>query len=279
MESEFVYPIFDETCINTDIMELDYIFGTFNDHIHNSTADVIELEDTFETFDEVFVDNSVFKPKNILEMHIDSSIVVSECTFNTFSEACTTIEKYAAQTNAIIILDKTTRNSDKSNYRQALFVCKKQGKYSGVNEEYTTKRIGCSFAIAINYQKRSQKFAITKSILEYNYELCLNATKFSTVARKFDKDNLGLIEKLHDDGLRTKDIFSVRNSVSCKYIHKPNIYNAISHHRQHKLHGLNEIEMLFKTLYDDENILGYIALKAAYSTEHDQDGEFVQGIF
>ncbi|CAG8820717.1 26139_t:CDS:1, partial [Gigaspora rosea] len=77
---------------------------------------------------------------------------------------------------------------------------------------YTTKCIGCSFAIAINYRKHFQKFAITNSILMHNHELCLDATKFSTVAYKFDKDNLGLIKKLHDDELRTKDIFSVLNS-------------------------------------------------------------------
>ncbi|CAG8827027.1 2469_t:CDS:1, partial [Dentiscutata erythropus] len=45
------------------------------DHIHNSTTDVIELEYIFKTFDKDFVDNSIFKPKNVLKMHIDSSIL------------------------------------------------------------------------------------------------------------------------------------------------------------------------------------------------------------
>ncbi|CAG8701379.1 1170_t:CDS:2, partial [Racocetra persica] len=72
-----------------------------------------------------------------------------------------------------------------------------------------------------------------------------------TVACKFDKGDLGLIKKLYDDRLRTKDIFSV----------------------------LNSIKMLFKTLYDDKNILGYTVLKAAYNTKRDQNGEFVQEIF
>ncbi|CAG8471523.1 14103_t:CDS:2 [Racocetra fulgida] len=247
MESEFIYQTPDDTRINTDIMESKHIFKTFNNHIYHSTTDFIEpkyatdamvSKYTFETFDKVFMNNN-------------SSVVEPERIFDTFSEACATIEQYATQTNAVVILDKTTRNSDNSDYIQATFVCEKQGNYNGTNEEHTTKHIGCPFAITINYCKCSQKFAITKSKLEHSYKPCLDAVKFSTVERKFDKDDLGLIEKLHDDELRTKDIFSV----------------------------LNSIEMLFKTLYDDENILGYTALKAAYNTERDQDGEFVQGIF
>ncbi|CAG8521186.1 1815_t:CDS:1 [Racocetra fulgida] len=97
--------------------------------------------------------------------------------------------------------------------------------------------------------------------------------------RKLDKDDLGLVEKLYDNSLRTKDIFSVLNSVSSKYIHKPDVYNAVSRQRQHKLQGLNEIELLFKTLHDNENIVGNIALKPAFNDERDQDGAFIQSIF
>ncbi|CAG8675354.1 27960_t:CDS:2 [Racocetra persica] len=237
IESEFIYQTTDNTYINTDIMESEHIFETFNNHIYHSTTDFIELKYatdaivskyTFETFDKVFMDNSVFKSKNALETHIDSSVVESGHIFDTFSKACATIKQYATQTNTIVILERMK-----------------------------------------NIQQN----------LEHNHEPCLDTVKFSTVAHKFDKDVLGLIEKLHDDGLRTKDIFSVLNSVSCKYIHKPDVYNAVSCHCQYKLHGLNEIEMLFKTLYDDENILGYTALKAAYNTERDQDSKFIQGIF
>ncbi|CAG8832151.1 10352_t:CDS:2, partial [Gigaspora margarita] len=279
MESEFIYQTFDKTCTNTDVMEFERVFETFENNMYNSTMDTIETKCTFGTLNKAFIDNNVVNPEYTLKLHIDSSAVKVGSTFSTFSEAHKTIERYAAQTSPVIILGKTTRNSDNNNYRQALFVCEKQGKYNGTNEVHTTKRFGYPFAIAINYRKRSQLFVITKSVLEHNHESCLDARNFSIIARKFDKDDLGLIEKLHSDGLRTKDIFSVLNSVSCKYVHKPDVYNAVSRHHQHKLQGLNEVEMLFKTLCGDENILGYTALKAAYNTERDQDGEFIQGIF
>ncbi|CAG8616341.1 14294_t:CDS:2, partial [Dentiscutata erythropus] len=81
MESEFVYLTFDETCINTDIMELDYVFETFNDyiynsttdiidHIHNRTIDVIELEYTFETLMKIFAySNSYISQNMILQVY------------------------------------------------------------------------------------------------------------------------------------------------------------------------------------------------------------------
>ncbi|RIB14112.1 hypothetical protein C2G38_2196080 [Gigaspora rosea] len=177
---------------------------------------------------------------------MDASTVKSGCDFTTFAKACATIESYTMQTNSVIILEKTTKNSDNS-YRQALFVCKKQGKYRERNDEYTTKRTGCPFAIGINYRKRAKKYVITKLCLEHNHNVCLSATKFSTVSRKLDNDDLGLIEKLYNNELRTKDIFSVLNSVSSKYIHKPDVYNTVSHQRKQKLQGLNEIELLLKT--------------------------------
>ncbi|CAG8715935.1 7915_t:CDS:2 [Gigaspora rosea] len=209
---------------------------------------------------------------------IDTSTVESGCTFATFAEACATIEGYAGRTNSVIILGKTKKNPDNS-YKQVLFVCEKQGKYAGTNDAYTTKCIGCPFAISVYYRKRDKEFAIIKSCLEHNHDPCSDATKFSSVMRKLDQNDLGLIEKLHNDGLRTKDIFSVLNSVSTKYIHKPDVYDAISRQRQLKLQGLSEIEMLLKNLHEDENIIGDIALKNAFNDERNQDGKFMQAIF
>ncbi|CAG8555690.1 9876_t:CDS:1 [Cetraspora pellucida] len=167
---------------------------------------------------------------NTLELSnaINTSIVEFRCTFATFAEACATIESYAAQTNSVIILEKTKKNPDNS-YKQALFVYRKQEKYARTNDVYTTKHIGCSFAISVYYHKYDKEFAITKSCLEHNHDSCSDATKFSSIIRKLDQNNFRLIEKLYNNRLRTKAIFSVLNSVSTKYIHKPNIYNAISH--------------------------------------------------
>ncbi|CAG8776246.1 4818_t:CDS:1, partial [Racocetra persica] len=209
---------------------------------------------------------------------MDTSAVESGRAFATFAEACVTIERYAMQMNSVIILGKTSKIPD-NGYRQALFVCEKQEKYSGKNDEYTTKRVGYNFAIGINYRKRTDIYVITKSCLEYNHDVCLSATKFSTVSRKLDNDDLGLIERLYDNGLRTKDIFSVLNSVSSKYIHKPDVYNAVSHQRKCKLQGLSKVELLLKTLRDDDNIVENIALKDTYNDERDQDGEFIQAVF
>ncbi|CAG8826908.1 43566_t:CDS:2, partial [Gigaspora margarita] len=178
---------------------------------------------------------------------MDASTVESEYDFTTFIEACATIKKYAMQTNFVIILGKITKNSDNS-YRQALFVCERQGKYSRRNDKYTTKHTEYPFAIGINYHKCTKKYIITKLCLEHNHDVCLSTTKFSTVSCKFDNDNLGWIEKLYDNRLRAKDIFSVLNSLS-----------------------LNKIKLLLKTLHDDDNIVGNIALKDAYNDERDQD--------
>ncbi|CAG8736528.1 13619_t:CDS:2, partial [Cetraspora pellucida] len=207
-------------------------------------------------------------------MNIDT--IRTGSIFATFPEARAAIETYAAKTNTVLILGRTTKNPDGSGYRQAYFVCERQGKYSGKEEKHTTKRTGCSFMIGINYRKHSKNFVITKCCLEHCHDICPEATKFSPAIHKFDQDDLGLIEKLCNNGLRTKDIFSVLNSVSSKYVHKPDVYNAISHQRQKKLQGLNEIEVLLKTLQHDENVLGSIATKAIHNDEHDQDGEFIQ---
>ncbi|CAG8807218.1 6367_t:CDS:1, partial [Cetraspora pellucida] len=210
-------------------------------------------------------------------MNID--IIRTGSIFTTFPEARAAIETYAAKTNTVLILGRTTKNSDGSGYRQVYFVCERQGKYGGKEEKHTTKRTGCPFMIGINYRKRSKNFVITKCCLEHCHDICPEATKFSPAIRKFDQDDLGLIEKLCDNGLRTRDIFSVLNSVSSKYVHKPDVYNAISRQRQKKLQGLNEIEVLLKTLQHDENVLGSIATKAIHNDERDQDGEFIQAVF
>ncbi|CAG8778695.1 17977_t:CDS:2, partial [Cetraspora pellucida] len=214
------------------------------------------------------LENNLLLGKLENNLPIDTSTVESGCPFTTFAKACATIEKYAMQTNSVIILGKTTKNFDNS-YRQALFVYEKQEKYSSKNKEFITKCTGCLFAIGLNYHKHANEYVIMKSCLKHNHDICLNATKFSTVIRKLDNNDLGLVEKLYDNGLRTKDIFSVLNSVSSKYIHKPDVYNAVSH--QHKL--------LLKTLHDNESIIENIVLKTAYNSERDQDGEFIQAVF
>ncbi|CAG8767940.1 20049_t:CDS:2, partial [Racocetra fulgida] len=78
-------------------------------------------------------------------------------------------------------------------------------------------------------------------------------------------------KELHDNGLRTRDIFSVLSSISSKYIHKHNVYNAISQQRLQKLQGLSEIKMLLKTLHNDENIIAAVAMRPLYNNECDQD--------
>ncbi|CAG8738707.1 40703_t:CDS:2, partial [Gigaspora margarita] len=139
----------------------------------------------------------------------------SGCTFTTFAEVRAVIKRYAIRTHTVIILGRTSKNPNGSSYKQAFFVCKKQGKYSGPNKKYTTSE------------------------------------QFSTVMRKLDQDNLGLIEKLHNDGLRTRDIFFVLNSISSKHTHKSDVYNAVSN----------------------------IATKAIHNDEHDQDRAFIQAVF
>ncbi|CAG8512502.1 13303_t:CDS:2 [Racocetra persica] len=137
---------------------------------------------------------------------------------------------------------------------QAFFVCKKQGQYNGKKENaYTTKRTGCLFVVGLNYRKRIKKFVITKLCLEHNYEINPDSRKFN--------------------------IYAVLASISSKYVHKHDIYNAISCQRQQKLQGLNEIELLLKTLQNDENIMSSIATQPAYNDERDQDGSFMRAIF
>ncbi|CAG8834579.1 15201_t:CDS:2, partial [Gigaspora margarita] len=151
---------------------------------------------------------------------IDTSTVESEHTFAIFAEAHATIKDYVAQTNLVIILEKQ-------------------------------KKILTIVISNVYYCKYNKEFAITKSCLEHNHDSCSDTTKFSSIMRKLDQNDLGLIEKLHNNGLRTKNIFLVLNSVSTKYIYKPDIYNAISD----------------------------IALKNTFNDERDQDDEFMQAIF
>ncbi|CAG8462639.1 10087_t:CDS:2 [Racocetra persica] len=46
-----------------------------------------------------------------------------------------------------------------------------------------------------------------------------------------------------------------------------------------KLQELHEIELLHRTLQNDENIIANMATKPAYNDKHDQDELFVQAIF
>ncbi|CAG8823753.1 12596_t:CDS:1, partial [Racocetra persica] len=81
--------------------------------------------------------------------------------------------------------------------------------------------------------------------------------------------------KLHDTGLRTKDIYVVLTSISSKYVHKHNIYNAVSRQHQQKLQRLHEIEILLRILQNDENIIASIATKYTYDDVRDQDRSFI----
>ncbi|CAG8668725.1 50_t:CDS:2, partial [Ambispora gerdemannii] len=235
------------TIMETDIPETERIFPAFAEArllVTIMETDIPETERVFPAFAEVCL------PVTIME----TDILKTGRVFPTFAEVRVVIKRYATKTNAVLILGKTSKNPDGSDYRQTFFVCEKQGKYGKKNEKHTTKRTGCSFSVGVNYHKKVQEFIITKSCLEHNHDLCLDAMKFSTVMCKFDQNDLGLIEKLYNDDLQTKDIFSVLNSVSSKYIHKPDVYNAVS--CQHN-----------------------IVTKAAHNDERDQDGAFIQAIF
>ncbi|CAG8631220.1 10885_t:CDS:2 [Ambispora gerdemannii] len=244
------------TIIETDIPKTERVFPAFAEvrlPVTIMETDIPETEHVFSAFAETRL------PVTIMETDIPEIGRV----FLMFAEIHTVIKRYAAKTNAVLILGKTSKNPDGSDYRQAFFVCEKQEKYGEKNEKHIIKRTGCPFSVGVNYCKKAQEFVITKSYLEHNHDLCLNVTKFSTVMHKFDQNDLGLIEKLHNNDLQTKNIFSVLNSVSSKYIHKPDVYNAI----------------LFKTLQNDKNIVDNIATKTAHNDERDQDGTFIQAIF
>ncbi|CAG8845377.1 23830_t:CDS:1, partial [Gigaspora margarita] len=51
--------------------------------------------------------------------------------FAIFAKAQSAIKNYVIQNNTVIIIGKTTRNTNGSGYRQVSFVCKKQGQYNG----------------------------------------------------------------------------------------------------------------------------------------------------
>ncbi|CAG8782216.1 5021_t:CDS:1, partial [Gigaspora rosea] len=76
----------------------------------------------------------------------------------------------------------------------------------------------------------------------HNHDICLEATKFSTAICKFDQNDLGLIVKLSDNRLQTKNIFLVLGLVSSKYVYKPDVYNTMSYQHQYKLQSLNKKE-------------------------------------
>ncbi|CAG8839099.1 33325_t:CDS:2, partial [Racocetra persica] len=110
---------------------------------------------------------------NLPVSRIETDIPEAGRVFTTFSEIYVLVEQYAAKTNTILILGKTSKNPDGSGYRQVFFVCERQGKYG------------------VNYHKKAQEYVITKSCLEHNHDLHSNATKFSTIMRKLDQNDLG----------------------------------------------------------------------------------------
>ncbi|CAG8684983.1 9495_t:CDS:1, partial [Ambispora gerdemannii] len=165
-ETERVFPAFAEVCLPVTIME----------------TDISETECIFPAFAKAHL------PVTIMETDIPET----EHVFPTFAEVHVVIKRYVAKTNAVLILGKTFKNPDGSDYRQVFFVCEKQGKYGEKNEKHTTKRTGCPFFVGVNYRKRAQEFVITKSCLEHNYDLCLDVTKFSTIMCKFDQNDLVL---------------------------------------------------------------------------------------
>ncbi|RIB12418.1 hypothetical protein C2G38_2041848 [Gigaspora rosea] len=154
MESEFIYQTFDKTFTNTNIMEFEHVFETFEINMYNSSMDAIETKCTFGTLNKAFIDNNVVNPEYTLKLHIDSSAIKVGSTFSTFSEACETIERYAAQTSTVIILGKTTRNSDNNDYRQALLSAKNKANTMEQMKTYN-KWVGCTFC---NCHKLSQTF-------------------------------------------------------------------------------------------------------------------------
>ncbi|CAG8744117.1 15220_t:CDS:2, partial [Racocetra persica] len=105
-------------------------------------------------------------------------------SFHNFDEACVFVEAYTTQTNIVVILAKTTKNPDNSDYRQ---------------------------------------------------------------------NELGIIENLHDNELQIKDIYTILDSSS----------------ELTEVQGLNEIEMLLRTLQNNESIISSIATKPAYNNKHD----------
>ncbi|CAG8767920.1 6429_t:CDS:2, partial [Racocetra persica] len=112
-------------------------------------------------------------------------------TFSTFGEARAFVENYVAQTNIVTILRKTTRNSEGNSYRQAFFICEKQG----------------AIIEKIMHMLLSE---------QYNHVIYPDARKFSINMRKIDQNELSMIEDLYNKGLRTKDIYTVLASVSSK---------------------------------------------------------------
>ncbi|CAG8771284.1 2966_t:CDS:2, partial [Racocetra persica] len=83
----------------------------------------------------------------------------------------------------------------------------------------------------------------------HNHEIYPDTRKFSSNMHKLDQNKLGMIEVLHDNGLRTKDIYIILASI------------------------------LLRTLQNNENITASIATKTAYNDKCDQDSLFIQAIF
>ncbi|CAG8728141.1 2004_t:CDS:1, partial [Cetraspora pellucida] len=107
---EHIIEAFSEVHNDNSIVESGH---TFENHIDNSIIDSEALAK--------YMNNNIVGSVQTFENYIDNSILEPERTFVTLAEAHVTIDRYAAQTKAVVILSKTTKNSDNNDYRQALF--------------------------------------------------------------------------------------------------------------------------------------------------------------
>ncbi|CAG8626839.1 13419_t:CDS:1, partial [Ambispora gerdemannii] len=82
---------------------------------------------------------SMFAKVHLLDTIMKIDIPKTGHVFLIFAKARAVIERYAAKINAVLILEKISKNSDRNDYRQAFFVCEKQEKYDKKNKKYTTK--------------------------------------------------------------------------------------------------------------------------------------------
>ncbi len=57
------------------------------------------------------------------------------------------------------------------------------------------------------------------------------------------------------------------------------VYNAVNRAHREKINGLNEVQMLMKTLSNDLEVIAKVWVLKPKQNESDQDGKFLQGIF
>lgn len=200
-------------------------------------------------------------------------------TFPTFEEAKAFIERFAANHHTILSLFHT-RKSNENVYLLATFVCEKYGSYRGKKKiGFRSKKTECPFAIRVNYRSRNNVYVITSVHLEHNHVLLPEASVFSTGMRKLTVDDCALTEMLDRNAMRTKDVIPILADVTGRYIHKADVYNAVSRSRRRKLQGLTEVELLIKCLCDDPDIVAALSVEALNENESDQDGAFLRGMF